>query len=195
MFRRGSPNSCRARPARWDHPDRQHVALRRNRLPLGCRLHPPIHVSPGVRARQLFQARSPLPRRRPVRLRADRRTIQLRPRLRRRDRTLAYVQPARPRLRANFFVAREEDIGVASGQYNFPSDELAYIDRHYFVLDHTPLVGASGGAAYRWKDYQFTLDGLMSSGLRGGFANETQLPQVWQFNLSAARDFFVARSR
>ncbi len=96
-------------------------------------------------------------------------------------------------LRANFFVAREEDIGVASGQYNFPPDELAYIDRHYFVLDHTPLVGGSGGAAYRWKDYQFTLDGLMSSGLRGGFANETQLPHVWQFNLSAARDFFVPR--
>ncbi len=93
--------------------------------------------------------------------------------------------------RLNAFVAREEDIGVASGQYNFPPAELSYIDRHYFVLDHTPLVGASGGAAYRWKEYQFTLDGLFSSGLRGGFANETQLPKVWQFNLSAARSFDV----
>jgi hypothetical protein len=93
--------------------------------------------------------------------------------------------------RANLFVAREEDIGVASGQYNFSPDELLYIDRHYIVLDHTPLVGASGGAAYRWNDYQFTIDGLFSSGLRGGFANQTQLPQVWQFNLSAARDFVL----
>jgi outer membrane receptor protein involved in Fe transport len=93
--------------------------------------------------------------------------------------------------RANVFVAREEDIGVASGQYNFSPDELLYIDRHYIVLDHTPLVGASGGAAYRWNDYQFTIDGLFSSGLRGGFANQTQLPQVWQFNLSAARDFVL----
>jgi len=95
-------------------------------------------------------------------------------------------------LRLNLFVAREEDIGVASGQYNFPPDELSYIDRHYIVLDHTPLVGASGGAAYRWRDYQFTFDGLFSSGLRGGFANQTQLPQ---FNLSAARDFMVPSLR
>ncbi len=95
--------------------------------------------------------------------------------------------------RLNLFIAREEDIGVASGQYNFPPDELSYMDRHYFVLDHTPLVGASGGVAYRWNDYQFTFDGLFSSGLRGGFANQTQLPQVWQFNLSAARDFIVPR--
>jgi outer membrane receptor protein involved in Fe transport len=94
-------------------------------------------------------------------------------------------------VRANLFVAREEDIGVASGQYNFSPDELLYIDRHYIVLDHTPLVGASGGAAYRWNDYQFSIDGLFSSGLRGGFANQTQLPQVWQFNLSAARDFVL----
>jgi outer membrane receptor protein involved in Fe transport len=96
-------------------------------------------------------------------------------------------------VRANVFVAREEDIGVASGQYNFPADEVAHIDRHFIVLDHTPLVGASGGAAYRWKSYQFTFDGLFSSGLRGGFANETQLPKVWQFNMSAARDFVIAR--
>jgi outer membrane receptor protein involved in Fe transport len=93
--------------------------------------------------------------------------------------------------RGNVFVAREEDVGVASGQYNFPADEVGFIDRHYIVLDHTPLVGASGGAACRWRDYQFTFDGLFSSGLRGGFANETQLPKVWQFNLSAAKDFVV----
>jgi outer membrane receptor protein involved in Fe transport len=93
--------------------------------------------------------------------------------------------------RANVFVAREEDIGVASGQYNFPANEVRFIDRHYFVLDHTPLVGASGGAAYRTGAYQFTVDGLFSSGLRGGFANETQLPKVWQFDLSGARDFEI----
>ena len=93
--------------------------------------------------------------------------------------------------RLNVFVAREEDVGVASGQYNFPADEVAYFDRHYIILDHTPLVGASGGAAYRWGDYQFAFDGLFSSGLRGGFANHTQLPEVWQFNLSAARNFVI----
>jgi outer membrane receptor protein involved in Fe transport len=93
--------------------------------------------------------------------------------------------------RLSVFVAREEDIGVATGQYNFEPAELAYINRHYFILDHTPLVGGSGGAAYRWGDYQFTIDSLFSSGLRGGFADQTQLPKVWQFDLSGAREFNV----
>src|SRR5205085_2168199 len=67
------------------------------------------------------------------------------------------------------------------------------IDRHYIVLDHTPLVGASGGAAYLWGEYQFAIDGLFSSGLRGGFANQSNLAKVWQFNVSAARDFIIPR--
>jgi hypothetical protein len=97
-------------------------------------------------------------------------------------------------LRFNIFVAREEVRGVATGQYNFPPlAQLQYIDRHYIILDHTPLVGASGGAAYRWRAYQFAFDGIFSSGLRGGFANQTQLPKVWQFNLSTARFFEVPR--
>jgi len=108
------------------------------------------------------------------------------------ENTLTYNLPNLA-LRTSVFVAREEDIGVASGQYNFSPAALAYINRHYFVLDHTPLVGGSGGAAYRWGNYQFTFDGLFSSGLRGGFANETQLPKVWQFNLSAAREFQIPR--
>jgi hypothetical protein len=95
--------------------------------------------------------------------------------------------------RLNLFAAREEESGVASGHYNFAPGELSYVDRHYFVFDHTPLVGASGGIAYRWNGYQFSLDGLFSSGLRGGFANQTQLPKVWQFNLGVARDFIVPR--
>jgi len=95
-------------------------------------------------------------------------------------------------LRVSAFVAREEVRGVATGQFNFPPlAQLQYIDRHYIVLDHTPLVGASGGAAYQWKTYQFTVDGLFSSGLRGGFASRTQLPKVWQFNLSAAKTLDV----
>ncbi len=97
-------------------------------------------------------------------------------------------------LRGGAFVAREEVRGVATGQYNFtPVAQLQYIDQHYIVLDHTPLVGATVGAAYRWREYQFTFDGLFSSGLRGGFANQTQLPKVWQFNLSGARSLEVPR--
>ncbi len=95
-------------------------------------------------------------------------------------------------LRANAFVAREEDRGVATGQYNFPPlAQLQYIDNHYIVLDHTPLLGMSGGIAYRWHDYKFTIDGLYSSGLRGGFANTDQLPVVWQINLGVVKKFTV----
>jgi outer membrane receptor protein involved in Fe transport len=95
-------------------------------------------------------------------------------------------------LRGNIFVARDEIRGVATGQYNFtPLAQLKFIDGHYIVVDHTPLVGASGGVAYRWHDYQFTFDGLYSAGLRGGFADNQQLPKVWQFNLSASKKFDV----
>ncbi|MGB6552591.1 MAG: TonB-dependent receptor, partial [Candidatus Binataceae bacterium] len=109
------------------------------------------------------------------------------------ENSLAYTLPQLT-LRGTVFVAREEVRGVASGQYNFPPlAQLEYIDKHYIVLDHTPLVGASWGAAYRWRRYHFTFDGLYSSGLRGGFANTTQLPNIWQFNASAARDFDLPR--
>lgn len=95
-------------------------------------------------------------------------------------------------LRATAFVAREEVRGVATGQYNFaPLGQLEYIDNHYIILDHTPLLGMSGGMAYQWRDYKFMIDGLYSSGLRGGFANTDQLPVVWQVNLGATRRFKV----
>jgi Carboxypeptidase regulatory-like domain/TonB dependent receptor len=91
--------------------------------------------------------------------------------------------------RLNFTVAREEDIGVDTGQFNFSPAELAYMDTHYFVLDHTALFTLSGGAAYRWRDWLFTVDGLFNSGLRAGFANTQGLPNVAQINLSAGRTF------
>ncbi|HLH76173.1 MAG TPA: TonB-dependent receptor [Candidatus Binataceae bacterium] len=94
-------------------------------------------------------------------------------------------------LRVSVYIAREEDEGVATGQFNFTPAELAYMNSHYFILDHTPLVGTSGGAAYRWRQYLFTVDTLYSSGLRGGFANTNGLPDVWQVDLSAARDLWV----
>jgi outer membrane receptor protein involved in Fe transport len=91
--------------------------------------------------------------------------------------------------RLNFTVAREEDIGVDTGQFNFSPAELAYIDTHYFILDHTALYTLSGGAAYRWRDWLFTVDGLFNTGLRGGFANDESLPNVFQINLSGGKSF------
>ena len=47
--------------------------------------------------------------------------------------------------------------------------------------------------AYRWRDYLFTFDGLFSSGLRGGFANQDATAESWQFNLSASRFFHIPK--
>ena len=95
--------------------------------------------------------------------------------------------------RLNFTVAREQDIGVNTGQFNFDPAELAYMDSHYFVLDHTALFTVSGGAAYRWQNWLFTVDGLFNTGLRAGFANTEGLPNVCQINLSAAREIDLPR--
>ncbi len=92
------------------------------------------------------------------------------------EQTLAYNREDLT-LRLNFTAARDEEIGVASGQYNFTAAELAYMADHYIILDHEPLFGASGGVVYRWGKYLFSMDGVFSSGYRGGFANTMQLPR------------------
>jgi outer membrane receptor protein involved in Fe transport len=93
--------------------------------------------------------------------------------------------------RFNFTVAREEDIGVDTAQFNFDPAELAYMDSHYFVLDHTALFTISSGIAYRWHDWLFAMDTLFNTGLRAGFANTEGLPNVWQVNFSVARQLAV----
>ena len=88
-------------------------------------------------------------------------------------------------------IGRNMQKGVATGQFNFDPDELGYINRHYIVLDHQPLYGASGGITYNWKPYAFSLDALYSSGLRGGFADVESLPHVVQVDLSGQRTFQI----
>jgi hypothetical protein len=92
---------------------------------------------------------------------------------------------------ANLTVGRNWQQGVVTGQFNFDPAELAYIDSHAIVLDHQPLYGAAAGASWRTGNYTFAADGLYSSGLRGGFADLEQLPQVVQVDLSAERSFRV----
>lgn len=82
--------------------------------------------------------------------------------------------------------------GVVTGQFNFPADELAYINSHDIVIDHQPLYGAAAGVAYRLQDYSVSADAIYSSGLRAGFADLERLPQVLQVNISAERSFRIA---
>jgi outer membrane receptor protein involved in Fe transport len=81
---------------------------------------------------------------------------------------------------ANATYGRNLQKGVVTGQFNFPADELAFINGHYIVLDHQPLIGASAGASYKWMGFTFNLDGVYSSGLRAGFADQEKLPDVIQ---------------
>jgi outer membrane receptor protein involved in Fe transport len=92
---------------------------------------------------------------------------------------------------ANLTIGRNEQKGVATGQFNFDPDELAFIDAHHIVLDHQPLAGASAGASYAWGGWRFGADAVYSSGLRAGFADLEKLPQVVQVNLSLERSFRV----
>ena len=94
-------------------------------------------------------------------------------------------------IHASTTIGRNTQKGVATGQFNFDPDELGYIDRHYIVLDHQPLYGATGGITYHWKLYAFSVDALYSSGLRAGFADLESLPHVVQVDMSGQRSFEV----
>lgn len=88
---------------------------------------------------------------------------------------------------ANLTLGRAWQQGVVTGQFNFDPRELAYIDSHAIVLDHQPLYGAAAGASWRLGSYTIGADGIYSSGLRAGFADEEKLPQVLQVNVSVER--------
>lgn len=88
---------------------------------------------------------------------------------------------------------RAEGKEVVTGQYNFEQDELDYIANHYVHLDHDQRLTGSGGVSYSWNGIKLGADFLYGSGLRAGFANTEHLPQYWQVNVSASRDFDLAQ--
>ncbi|MEJ0065513.1 MAG: TonB-dependent receptor [Caulobacteraceae bacterium] len=92
---------------------------------------------------------------------------------------------------ANLTIGQNWQKGVVTGQFNFDAPELAFIDARGFPLDHQPLIGVSAGAAYHLGPWAFTLNGVYSTGLRGGFADQEQLPDVVQVNGSVERTFHV----
>ncbi len=93
---------------------------------------------------------------------------------------------------ANFTAGKNWQQGVATGQFNFPADELAYIDSHAILLDHQPVHGASAGISAECGRFALSADAIYSSGLAGGFADTETLPQVLQFNASLQRSFAPA---
>jgi outer membrane receptor protein involved in Fe transport len=92
---------------------------------------------------------------------------------------------------ANLTAGTNMQKGVATGQFNFPAQELNYIDDHFIVLDHQPHFGSSAGFSYERGDYALSADAIFSSGLRAGFADQEKLPHVIQFNLGCQRKFVL----
>jgi outer membrane receptor protein involved in Fe transport len=78
---------------------------------------------------------------------------------------------------------------VVTGQYNFDQDELDYIATHWVHLDHDQRLTGSGGVSYDLDGTKLSANFLYGSGLRADFANTAHLPDYWQVNLSASRDF------
>jgi outer membrane receptor protein involved in Fe transport len=89
----------------------------------------------------------------------------------------------------NVSVGRADGKQVVTGQYNFEQDELDYIATHFVHLDHDQRLTGSGGVTYNWDGTKLGLDFLYGSGLRADFANSAHLPDYYQINLSADRNF------
>lgn len=77
--------------------------------------------------------------------------------------------------------------GVITGQYNFPPAELAYVDAHYFPVDHSQPWSGSAAVHYVWRRTLFTADLVYASGYPTGFANLQSLPAYATVNLGVAR--------
>jgi outer membrane receptor for ferrienterochelin and colicins len=86
---------------------------------------------------------------------------------------------------------------IDSSQFNFSSQELAYIASNYIHLDHEQRVTASAGGSYLWRDTRFSADMLFGTGLRANLAlpdgaeipNGDNLPSYAQFNVGASHIF------
>ena len=91
----------------------------------------------------------------------------------------------------NFAYSKALGKDVASAQFNFDPDELAFIKSHFVHLDHDQTYTATAGVNYRWRKYQFSATTLAGSGLRSGFANTDHLPYYVQEDLGVERGLAV----
>ena len=85
-----------------------------------------------------------------------------------------------------FSQAKGKDID--SSQFNFGSDELAYIAQHSIFLDHDESWTSSFGVAYKFGATHIAVDGNYGSGLRadgpGGVPNGASLQPYTTVNIS-----------
>jgi outer membrane receptor protein involved in Fe transport len=92
---------------------------------------------------------------------------------------------------ANFGFERGTGTQIASSQFLFGPDELAFIRNHWVFLDHDQRYTVSTGASYTYKDTTVYADLLYGSGLRSGFANTDELPGYYPLNLGVTHIFHL----
>ncbi len=88
---------------------------------------------------------------------------------------------------ANLAFSRAKAYGLTSGQFQFDPDELAFLQTHWYHLDHDQDITASAGVSCQHKGTKVCVDALYGSGLYGGFGNQTELPPYGTVNLGAER--------
>jgi len=76
----------------------------------------------------------------------------------------------------NFAWSRALAQGLNSGQFQFDPDELAYLQSHWYHLDHDQDFTASAGVSYKWGATKVYADAIYGSGLYSGFGNQQELP-------------------
>jgi outer membrane receptor protein involved in Fe transport len=92
----------------------------------------------------------------------------------------------------NVALSRAMGKDIVSAQYNFAPDELAYIANNWIHLDHDQLWTGSAGIAYTANSdsehpTRVSVDAIVQSGLRAGFANLQTLPPYGVVNLSVVQ--------
>lgn len=96
----------------------------------------------------------------------------------------------------NFSFVQTSAQNIDSVQFEFPSEELAYIATHSIQLDHQGRYTGSGGVAYRMAaNTRFYSDFLYGNGLRAGFANLVKLPAYGTENVGVEQVLHIHSGR
>lgn len=89
----------------------------------------------------------------------------------------------------NFAAADSWAKDIVSSQFEFDSDELAYISSHNVHFDQQQFYTASVGMAYSWMDTTVHADALYGDGIRAGFSNTSKLDPYYPVNFGIEHKF------